>query len=216
MLKVFRFIGNLFLDFIETLVMALSIFVVVYLFFFQPHQVRGSSMFDTFVDGEYLLTNKISYRLGQPQRGDIVIFKAPVNQEYDYIKRIIALPGEQIILKNGRVYVNGDLLDESSYLKKNYPTQGGYFLKEKQEFQLQERTYFVMGDNRGHSSDSRDWGTVPEVNIVGKAWFRYWPPTRVGIVEKAIYQSKLSFYRFLDKSFVKLPLSLQVFRREIF
>lgn len=216
MLKFFRFIGNLFLDFIETLVIALSIFIVVYLFFFQPHQVQGSSMYDTFIEDEYLLTNKISYRMGQPQRGDIIVFKAPTNEEYDYIKRIVALPGEKIMLKKGRVYINGQLLDESAYLENDLRTQDGYFLREGQNILVEEGNYFVMGDNRGASSDSRDWGLVPGVNIVGKAWFRYWPPARLGTIAKAAYQGELNLYRFLDKSFAKLPLSLQDFRREIF
>lgn len=187
MVKIFKFIGNLFLDFIETLVMALSIFVVVYLFFFQPHQVKGNSMYGTFIDGEFLLTNKISYRLGQPQRGDIIIFKAPTNEEYDYIKRIIALPGEKIMIKNNRVYINDQLLDESSYLKTSQNTRTGYFLREGQQLQLEEASFFVMGDNREHSSDSRDWGLVPKQNIVGKAWFRYWPPQKLGLMEKTTY-----------------------------
>ena len=185
--KVFRFIGNLFLDFIETLVMALSIFIIVYLFLFQPHQVQGSSMFDTFIDGEYLLTNKISYRMNQPQRGDIIVFKAPTNEEYDYIKRIIALPGEKIMLKKGRVYIDGQFLDESAYLENGLRTQNGSFLREKQELLIGEGKYFVMGDNRAASSDSRDWGLVPEVNIVGKAWFRYWPPAKLGTMANPGY-----------------------------
>lgn len=194
MVKIFKFIGNLFLDFIETLVMALSIFVVVYLFFFQPHQVKGNSMYDTFIDGEFLLTNKISYRLGQPQRGDIIIFKAPTNEEYDYIKRIIALPGEKIMIKNNRVYINDQLLNESSYLETNQNTRTGYFLREGQQLQLEEASFFVMGDNREHSSDSRDWGLVPKQNIVGKAWFRYWPPQKLGLMEKTTYEEKFTFY----------------------
>ena len=81
-------VGNFFVDFIETAVVALSLFVVVYLFIFQPHQVKGDSMLPNYHDGEYLLTNKVSYRVGKPKRGDVIIFKAPKNEDYDYIKRI--------------------------------------------------------------------------------------------------------------------------------
>src|SRR3990167_4155848 len=83
-----------FLDFIETIVIALAIFVVVYRFLFQLHQVKGSSLYDNFHDGEYLLTDKVSFRFRSPERGDVVVFKAPQNEDYDYIKRIIALPGD--------------------------------------------------------------------------------------------------------------------------
>lgn len=205
MLKILKFLGGLLLDFIETLVMALSIFVVVYLFLFQPHQVKGNSMYDTLIDGEYLLTSKISYRFGEPVRGDVVIFKAPNNQDYDYIKRIIALPEEKIMLKDGRIYINGELLDETAYLDENQYTRPGYFLKEAQQVEVKEGHFFVMGDNRGHSSDSRDWGLVPSENIIGKAWFRYWPPNKLGIVKKVSFQD-FSFYKYPDKSFVGLLL----------
>src|SRR3989338_237237 len=95
-----------FLDFIETIVIALAIFVVMYRFLFQPHQVSGSSMFANFHDGEYLLTDKVSYRFNLPQRGDVVVFKAPKNEEYDYIKRVIGLPGDRIKIEAGHVFVN--------------------------------------------------------------------------------------------------------------
>lgn len=186
MLKILQRIGAFFLDLIETIVIALSIFVIIYLFLFQPHQVRGSSMYPTFNDGEYLLTNKISYRFEEPQRGDVVIFRAPRNEEYDYIKRIIGLPGESIKVERGKIFINNNLLPES-YLPESYVTSGGGFLREGQSITIPLGTYFVCGDNRSHSSDSREWGFVPRENIVGKSWFRYWPPQRFGAIPKANY-----------------------------
>src|SRR3989344_3889765 len=94
-----------FLDFIETIVIALAIFVVVYRFLFQPHQVKGNSMYNNFYDGEYLLTDKVSYNFRAPERGDVVIFKAPQNEEYDYIKRVIGLPGDTVKISRGQVYL---------------------------------------------------------------------------------------------------------------
>jgi signal peptidase I len=173
-----------FLDFVETIVIALAIFVVVYRFLFQPHQVKGNSMFDNYHDGEYLLTDKISYRFKVPERDDVIVFKAPTNEDYDYIKRLIGLPGDQVMIKENRVYVNGQLLDESGYLSPNILTRPGSYAKEGLTITVPQKAYFVMGDNRENSSDSRDWGPVPEENIVGRAWIRYWPLNKLGVIDK--------------------------------
>ena len=172
-----------FLDFIETIVIALAIFVVVYRFLFQPHQVKGNSMYDNFHDGEYLLTDKITYRFRKPQRDEVIVFKAPQNEDYDYIKRIIALPGDQVKVSGGKVYVNNNLLDESGYLNGNITTHAGAYTREGQTVTVPPQEYFVMGDNRSNSSDSREWGLVPNTNIVGRAWFRYWPLNDMGLVK---------------------------------
>lgn len=185
MIKVLRALGEFFLDFIETIVIGLAFFVAAYLFLFQPHQVKGNSMLPNFNNGEYLLTNKIVYRVDEPHRGDIVVFKAPQNEGFDYIKRIIALPGERVKILNGSVYVNNQLLDESEYLLSiRKKTSAGQFLKEGEEIVVPSDSYFVLGDNRSHSSDSRDWGFVPSKNIVGLAWFRYWPPNKIGLLPR--------------------------------
>jgi signal peptidase I len=180
--KFLKTLGSIILDFIETIVTALVIFVIFYLFLFQPHQVKGNSMLTGFIDGEFILTNKINYRFSNPKRGDVIVFKAPQNQKYDYIKRIIALPGEEIGLKNGKILINNNLLNESSYLEENAYTQGNHFLPEKGEVIVPPKHYFVIGDNRAHSSDSRDWGFISKEDIVGRAWLRYWPPSRFGFI----------------------------------
>lgn len=171
------------LDFLETIFVSLAIFVVLYVFAIQPHQVKGLSMYPTFNDGEYLLTNKISYRFGEPKYGDIIIFKAPLNEEYEYIKRIIGMPGDKVMLSNGHFFINGVELNETEYLDKSVSTLQERFLKEGVEMVVPPNSYFVAGDNRPHSSDSRDFGPVPKDNIVGKAWFRYWPPQSIGLVK---------------------------------
>jgi len=178
----FRKIGKFFLDFIETIVMALSVFVIIYLFLFQPHQVRGSSMYPNFHDGEYILTDKITYRLREPKEGDVIIFRAPKNEEYDYIKRIIATPGKCLQIINGKIYIDGKPFEEP-YLPPDYSTSPGSFLRAGQTVCVPEKNYFVLGDNRSHSSDSREWGFVPQQNIIGKAFFRYWPPNRFGKID---------------------------------
>lgn len=180
---VFKKISSFLLDIIQTVVVALSVFVIIYLFLFQPHQVKGSSMDPSFIDAEYLLTDKITYRFREPKRGEVVIFTAPMNQDYEYIKRIIALPGETIKIEGGNIFINGEKLEES-YLPPQRATLTGGFLREGQSLIMPEGRYFVIGDNRNHSSDSREWGTVPLESIIGRAWFRYWPLSRLGLVNK--------------------------------
>jgi len=181
-MSIFRRLGSIFLDFVETVVIALAIFVIAYLFLFQPHQVRGSSMYPNFHDNDYILTDKISYRLNQPKRGDVVIFVAPQNEDYDYIKRIIGIPGDTVEITNDyRVKLNGEILNEP-YLPADYQTFGGTFLATGKPIAVPQDEYFVLGDNRNHSSDSREWGFVPRKNIIGKAWFRYWPINQMGLI----------------------------------
>jgi len=115
MIKLLRSVINFFFDFLETIVVALSVFVVVYLFIIQPHEVKGSSMEPSFQNNEYIITDKLSYRFGNPQRGDVVIFKAPINPDVDYIKRIIGLPGEKVKISQSKVYID-DKVERNKYL----------------------------------------------------------------------------------------------------
>lgn len=174
------------MDFLETIVVALSIFVVVYLFLVQPHEVKGSSMEPNFHNNDYILTDKISLRLREPQRGDVVIFKAPRNTEVDYIKRVIGLPGDKIKISKGYVYLNGVKLNEY-YLADTTNLFPGSYIQDGIEIIVPEGEFFVMGDNRPHSSDSREFGPIPANLIIGKAILRYWPPTKAGLVLKINY-----------------------------
>ncbi len=175
--KIFKIIYEL----IESFVVSASVFVVIYLFLMQPHQIKGSSMFPTFKNGEYLLTDKVTFKRRRPMRGDVIVFKSPMDENFDFIKRVIALPGETVSLHNGFVYLNGKQLDEP-YLTANCRTFAERFLQEEMEYTVPEGAIVVMGDNRPHSSDSRDWGPVPYENIVGRAFFRYWPSDVMGLV----------------------------------
>lgn len=184
-------IGALFTDLMETVVVSLSIFLVVYLFFMQPHQVNGHSMVPNFQSGDYVLTDKISYRLGQPQRGDIVVFHAPEAANCvqgtgcDFIKRILALPGETVEVRNGTIFVNDRPLPEP-YVPSEYQTLPGSYTQ-RGAVVLGTDEYFTVGDNRPHSSDSRSWGPVHRADIVGKAFFRYWPPQSIGTIKSSSY-----------------------------
>ena len=185
--RVFTF----FLDSIQALVLALSVFVLLYLFIAQPNQVHGNSMYPTFHDKEFLLTEKITYHMRDPQRGEIVIFKAPPSEpcaedECEYIKRIIALPGETIKVMGGNVWINGEVLEEI-YLPDEYRTNSGSYLREGEVTIVPDGEYLFFGDNRDHSRDGREFGPIPKENIVGRAIFRYWPPEVVGPVTQGEY-----------------------------
>ncbi len=185
-------LGRLLLDTIEVFVLALALFAVAYLFLFQPHQINGNSMLPGFRDKEMLITEKVTYYFREPERGQIMVFKYPKAHEYDYIKRLIGLPGETIQIKNGSVYIYNDIYPWGHKLEepytKGFTTTGGAFLKEGELFSIPEDSYILMGDNRARSSDSRDWGTVKRSEVVGKAWFRYWPPQAFAFIDKPEYK----------------------------
>lgn len=178
-------------DVIETLVVAAAIFVIVYLFLLQPHQVKGASMQPNFHDGEYILTDKISYRFGKPQRGDVIIFKSPTDPDVDFIKRVIGLPGETIKISDGKVVITNDQNPNGFTLSEPYdingPTSGGKEAPQNTEVKIGTDQFFVLGDNRLESFDSRSWGLLPMKNIIGKAWLRYWPLNKFGFVKHPRY-----------------------------
>ena len=164
------------------------VFILFGVFFIQPVVVEGTSMLPQLHDGERLLVNKlVYYRIqsvswGHIQRGDIVVFWYPEDPEKSYVKRIIGLPGETVELRNGHVYIDGSELTES-YLD----TEHNQTLHDNSVTKVKEHYYFVMGDNRDNSSDSRYWGLVPEKYIYGKAFFRYWKPEEIGFLKHGNY-----------------------------
>jgi signal peptidase I len=134
-----------------------------------------------FEQGNYLIVDEISYRLREPQRGEVIVFRFPQNPSQRYIKRIIGLPGEIIKIKEGRVIVNNQILDESDYLPPFLNTPGDL------EILLNENEYFVLGDNRIASSDSRKWGPLPKKYIIGRAFLKLWPIEALAKIEKPNY-----------------------------
>ena len=181
-----RKLGAFFLDILEVVVFAIAIFLFIYLLVLQPHKIKGDSMQPNYPDGEFLLTDKLSYRFGEPQRGDVIVFEAPGVQGEEYIKRIIGLPGERVQVKGGKVYVNGKMLEES-YLKSTLVTSNGAFSKEGKEDLVPTDHYYVLGDNRPASSESRAWGFIDKSKINGKSWLIYWPPEKMGFIKKTEY-----------------------------
>lgn len=182
-MEILRKIYYILFDLIQTLVIAGAIFVVIYAFLFRPYQVNGHSMDPTFANGEYVLTNLVSLRFEDLKRGDIIVFHAPPDKEKDYIKRIIGLPGDRVKVTDGKVALNGHLLDQLSFLEPTVRTNGGSFLGEGDEVVVPEGQYFTMGDNREFSSDSREWGFVTKQEIIGKSFFVYWPPNKMRVVK---------------------------------
>ena len=175
------------LEIIKILILALAIILPIRYFIAQPFFVKGASMESAFEDGDYLIINEISYRFSEPQRGDTVVFRYPENPRQYFIKRIIGLPNETIEIKNNQAKVfnegnpNGFILDESSYLDSGQITEGSLRVK------LYENEYFVLGDNRLHSSDSRRWGVLNKSYIIGKVFIRAWPVDKIKYFTPEIY-----------------------------
>ena len=164
------------------------VFILFGVFVAQPVVVEGTSMVPQLHDGERLLVNKLIYykfqsvSWGHIERGDIVVFWFPNDPDKSYVKRVIGLPGEMVEIRSGRVYIDGQELAES-YLDTDHNKSLPSFPSRK----VEPHHYFVMGDNRDNSSDSRYWGLVPEKYIYGKAFFRYWQPGNIGFLQHGKY-----------------------------
>lgn len=180
---IIRKIYSFLIDTVQTILLAASVFLVIYIFLFRPFQVSGLSMFPNFEDKEYVLTDLISIRFQNPKLGDVIVFQAPKDADKDFIKRVIGLPRDKVSIKNGSIYVNDQKLNESEYLKDTVMTYGGAFLKEGQSATVPEGEYFVVGDNRSYSSDSREWGFVRKDIIIGRSLFVYWPPDKMRLIK---------------------------------
>ncbi len=168
------------------------VFILFGVFFVQPVVVEGTSMLPQLHDGERLLVNKLIYykfqsiSWGHIERGDIVVFWFPNDPDKSYVKRVIGLPGETVELRNGKVFINNIELNEDYLDFEHNQTLPTWAPK-----RVEDHHYFVMGDNRDNSSDSRYWGLVPEKYIYGKAFFRYWKPRDVGFLEHGAYNGNV-------------------------
>ncbi|MFH1833083.1 MAG: signal peptidase I [Candidatus Levyibacteriota bacterium] len=176
---ILRKIFSFFIDTAQTLLLFASFFVFIYIFFFRPFQVNGDSMFPNFHDKEYILTDLISLRFDELKKGDVIVFRYPLDEEKDFIKRIIAVAGDTILLKDNNIYINNEKLDQHMYLNSDVKTYPSSFLKEGIPLSVPENMYFVMGDNRPYSSDSREWGFVKKNEVIGRSLFAYWPLDRI-------------------------------------
>lgn len=173
-------------EIVEVAVIAIVAVLIIRNFLVQPFLVNGASMEPNFHNNDYLIVDEILYRFREPQRGEVIVFRYPGDEKYFYIKRIIGLPGEEIEIKNGKAvifnkeYLNGFELDED-YLPGNTQTSN------KERVKIADDEYFVMGDNRGFSFDSRSWGALNRNEIIGAVRLRLWPLNQVMAFEKPAY-----------------------------
>jgi signal peptidase I len=165
---------RLVLDLIETILLSLVLFVAINTVSTRV-RIHTASMYDTLRPGDMVFVNRLAYKFDQPGRGDVVVFDPPVESTEPFIKRLIGLPGEQVTIKDGEVYINGELLQEPYIHDQTIPSQ---------TLDVPQDSIFVMGDNRGNSSDSRRWGVVPLENLIGRAIFVYWPPEQWGALAR--------------------------------
>jgi signal peptidase I len=161
-----------------TVVIAIAVFFSLRLTV-QSYTVVMSSMEPNFQQGECIMVNKVSYHSSGPQRGDVIVFNPPFESEFPYIKRVIGLPGDTVEIKDEKVFINGTALDEAYIMAPPDYTMPAV--------QVPENEYFVLGDNRNNSNDSHNGWLVPRDNIIGKAWFIYWPPSKLGVVKHYSY-----------------------------
>lgn len=190
--KVISFL-SFFWDLVKTFIVVMMIAFSIRYFIIQPFVVDGDSMLPNFVNNEYLIAEKISYDFREPSRGDVVIFRYPKNPEVIYIKRVIGLPGESIEIKNGKVFIastgNEQFELTENYLSKTTKTHSYNEGQSSDDFKLQlkDKEFFVLGDNRDHSSDSREWGVLPKGNIIGRVWITVTPLDRFKFFTHEVY-----------------------------
>lgn len=170
------------IDWIETIAIALIIAFLIRSFLFQPYRVQMGSMLPTLKENDLIIVNKLTYRFNEPKRGDIVVFRPPNGSNVFYVKRIVAIPGETVEVKNGELMINGVPLKEE-YVSIATP---GVFGPRT----LSVGEYFVMGDHRNNSLDSREFGPIHKEAIVGKAALILWPPNSFAVLRNISYNNK--------------------------
>lgn len=173
-------------EILKIALIALAIVLPIRYFLFQPFIVKGESMAPNFESGDYLIVDEISYRFSTPQRGDVIIFKYPKDENQRFIKRVIGVPGETVVVENGQVFITDirgqEVVLDERYLPSDLKTYGDTSTA------LKENEYFVLGDNRTYSYDSRSWGVVPRENIIGKAFLRLLPITSISTIVAPAYE----------------------------
>lgn len=168
-------------EFVKVVLISVAIVVPIRTFIAQPFIVSGESMEPNFHDGEYLIIDELSYQFRSPKRGEVIVFRFPLNLSEFYIKRVVGLPGETVEIKNGRVNIYKTDSKQISVLQEPYipnTSETGPNLS----LALNEKEYFVMGDNREHSSDSRMWGALEKNKMMGRALIRLWPIAKAGLL----------------------------------
>lgn len=189
--EVYQGVGGFFLEIVKIFILAIVVIVPIRVFLFQPFFVQGASMEPTFEDGQYLIVNELGYKetdlkffkvdsFKELKRGDVIVFRYPHNPSQFFIKRIIGLPGERIKIDKGVAYIYNEEHPEGLKLDETY-LPSGLTTKGENDYQIRDDEYFVMGDNRNHSSDSRVWGPIKTSHVVGKVFLRAWPINKMNV-----------------------------------
>ncbi len=174
-------------EFVQVIIIAAVIVLPIRYFIFQPFIVKGDSMVPNFHSGDYLIVDEISYRFSNPSRGDVIVFHYPLDESQRFIKRVIGLPGETVEVKDGKITISSQsgntvlVLNEKSYLPDLLSTNGN------NKITLKADEYFVMGDNRQFSYDSRSWGVLPKKELIGRAALRLLPVDKLSYISTPIY-----------------------------
>lgn len=164
----------------EPFIIAAILAVLIRSFLLGPYKIPTGSMIPTLMIGDRIFVDKVSYRFREPVRGEIIVFKYPLDEKKDFVKRLVGLPGEELQIKDGKIVINGETADDHA-LDQNYyyNVMNSQYGEPNQVIKVPDDSYFVLGDNSAHSSDSRSWGFVPKDNLVGRAFLIWWPPNRI-------------------------------------
>ena len=181
-------------EWVESIVIAFVLAMFIRTFFVQAFKIPSGSMRMTLIEGDRLMVNKLRYGpkvpltkkrlpgLGKPQRGDIIVFVFPEDPKKDYIKRLIAFAGETVEIREGKIYINDQAVEDPVIQDIYYYNRGNYG-EANQKIKVPHDSYFVLGDNSSSSKDSRYWGFVPKESVIGRAQLIYWPPNRIRIIK---------------------------------
>jgi len=166
---------------LEVVITAVILALIIRTFVVQAFKIPTGSMRPTLVEGDRILVNKFIYRFKEPERGDIIVFKYPEDMKKDFIKRLVAFGGEDLEIRDGNIFIDGNIVEEPQRLRQifYYNKPGTPYGEEGLKISVPEGAFFVLGDNSASSRDSRYWGFVPRKNLVGKAFVLYWPLRRI-------------------------------------
>ena len=185
-------------EIVEVALVAVISVLIIRSFLIQPFLVSGASMEPNFHNGDYLLIDEVSYRLKKPERGEVIVFHYPGDGNFYYIKRIIGLPGEELEAKNGKIVVYNKEFSDGLVLNESYLPPNLDTIFKGERVKLDNGHYFVMGDNRNFSFDSRSWGPLAENEIVGLVRLRLWPFNKVMAFEKPAYFANIPNFDLRD------------------
>ncbi len=168
----------------EPFVVAAVLAVIIRTFLLGPYKIPTGSMKPTFLEEDRIFVDKVSYRFQEPKRGDIIVFRYPLDRKKDFVKRLVGLPGDRVQIRDGKLIVNGAEIDAAPFAEHYYYNRPDWdYGKEGQVVQVPEGHYFALGDNSAQSSDSRNWGFIPKGDVVGRAFCIWWPPQRIKLVD---------------------------------